>query len=112
MHPYANGRRQSDENEGSGTTVRFTVGAVRFEGTNPCQRCVVPTRDPLTGTEDRGFQKTLAARRAETLPAWAPRSRFNHFYRLAVNMRIPPSEAGKPILVGDPVEITDPGKKG
>ena len=35
----------------SGTTVRFTVGAVCLEGTNPCQRCVVPTRDPLTGTE-------------------------------------------------------------
>jgi len=95
-----------------GTTVRFTIGAVCFEGTNPCQRCVVPTRDPLTGTEDRGFQKTLAARRAETLPAWAARSRFNHFYRLAVNTRIPPSEAGKPIRVGDPVEIAGPGKKG
>ena len=47
-----------------GTTVRFTVGAVCLEGTNPCQRCVVPTRDPLTGAEDRGFQKTLAARRS------------------------------------------------
>ena len=92
-----------------GTTVRFIVGAVCFEGTNPCQRCVVPTRDPLTGTEDRGFQKTLAARRRETLPAWAARSRFNHFYRLAVNTRIPPSEAGKPIRVGDPVEIVGPG---
>ncbi len=92
-----------------GTTVRFRIGTALIEGTNPCQRCVVPTRDPLTGIEDRGFQKTLATRRAETLPPWAARARFDHYYRLAVNTRIPPSEAGKPIRVGDPVEIIGPG---
>lgn len=93
-----------------GTTLRFTVGAVGIEGTNPCQRCVVPTRDPVTGSEDRGFQKTLAERRAETLPPWANRSRFNHYYRLAVNTRIPISEAGKSIRVGDKVEIMGSGE--
>ncbi len=96
----------------AGTTVSFQIGAVRLEGTNPCQRCVVPTRDPWTGAEDRGFQKTLARRRAETLPPWAARSRFDHFYRLAVNTRIPISEAGKPIRVGDPIEIRGPGGAG
>ena len=30
-----------------GTTVKFCIGDVIFEGINPCQRCVVPPRDPV-----------------------------------------------------------------
>ncbi|MGH8507755.1 MAG: MOSC domain-containing protein [Gammaproteobacteria bacterium] len=88
-----------------GTLVDFNVGEVAFEGVNPCQRCVVPARDPQSGTEEAGFQKTLAMRREQTLPDWAARSRFNHYYRLAVNTRIPASEAGKTLRVGDEVTI-------
>ena len=32
-----------------GTLVDFNVGAVAFEGVNPCQRCVVPARHPRSG---------------------------------------------------------------
>lgn len=88
-----------------GTLVDFNVGAVAFEGVNPCQRCVVPARHPRSGIEEAGFQKTLATKREQTLPAWAARSRFNHYYRLAVNTRIPPSEAGKTLRIGDEVTI-------
>ena len=88
-----------------GTLVDFNVGTVAFEGVNPCQRCVVPARHPRSGIEESGFQKTLAMRREQTLPAWAARSRFNHYYRLAVNTRIPPSEAGKTLRIGDEVTI-------
>ena len=31
----------------------FRIGTVLFGGTNPCQRCVVPTRQPLTGAVAR-----------------------------------------------------------
>lgn len=51
------------------------------------------------------FQKTLAERRAAYLLAWATRSCFNHFYRLAVNTLVPASEAGKVVRVGDEVAI-------
>ena len=88
-----------------GTVVDFSVGAVAFEGVNPCQRCVVPARDPRSGIEEAGFQKTLATKREQTLPAWAARSRFNHYYRLAVNTRILASQAGKTLRVGDEVTI-------
>lgn len=88
-----------------GTVVDYTIGSVRLEGINPCQRCVVPSRDSRTGEIYPGFQKIFAARRRETLPAWAKRSRFNHFYRVAVNTRIPPSETGKEIRVGDEINI-------
>ena len=88
----------------SGTSVRFRIGDVEFEGINPCQRCVVPPRDPATGESYPDFSPTFRRRREQTLPPWADRSRFNHFYRLAINTRIPATEAGKVLRVGDRVE--------
>ncbi|MDX2232051.1 MAG: MOSC N-terminal beta barrel domain-containing protein [Leptolyngbyaceae cyanobacterium bins.349] len=85
--------------------VHFQIGTVRFIGVNPCQRCVVVTRDSLTGVTNTEFQKTFVEKRRETLPNWVARSRFNHFFRLAVNTRVPASEAGKTICLGDMVKI-------
>lgn len=90
-----------------GRVVRFQVGRVYFEGTNPCQRCVVPTRNPETGEATPGFQKTFAQKRQATLPAWASASRFNHFYRLAVNTRPVPGQGVSTIKVGDEVRILE-----
>jgi uncharacterized protein len=80
--------------------VMFRVGDVQMEGINPCQRCVVPTRDPETGEVSDRFQKIFIQKRQSTLPYWVERSRFNHFYRLAINTRIPTSEAGKVLAIG------------
>jgi uncharacterized protein YcbX len=79
----------------------FQLGAVRFVGHNPCQRCVVPTRDPENGEAIPGFQKKFMELRRQHLPQWANAERFNHFYRFAVNTSIPESEAGKRLRVGD-----------
>lgn len=79
----------------------FQIGPVNFLGHNPCQRCVVPTRDPESGEAVADFQKKFMRLRQEHLPAWANAQRFNHFYRFAVNTSIPPSEAGKRLTVGD-----------
>jgi len=87
----------------AGELVPFQIGTVQCFAHNPCQRCVVPTRDPETGEATAGFQKEFMARRSATLPAWANRSRFNHFYRLAINTSIPRSEAGKRLAAGDAV---------
>jgi len=87
--------------------VRFRIGDVEFEGTNPCQRCVVPTRDTSTGEQTAEFSNTFMAKRRELLPSWATESRFNHYYRLAVNTRVPHSEVGKMVRVGDAVEILE-----
>ena len=87
--------------------VRFRIGDVEFEGTNPCQRCVVPTRDTTTGDITPEFSNTFMERRKEHLPDWAAESRFNHYYRLAVNTRVPQSEVGKLVRVGDPIEILE-----
>ncbi|KYC41657.1 molybdenum cofactor biosysynthesis protein [Scytonema hofmannii PCC 7110] len=86
-------------------TVNFQIGDVQFMGINPCQRCVVITRDSKTGVAYPNFQKTFVAQRRTSLPAWAERSRFNHFYRLAINTRLPVTEEGKTICVGDELRI-------
>ena len=81
------------------------VGGVTFHGINPCQRCVVPPRDPEMGEAIPDFSPIFRSRREATLPAWADRSRFNHFYRLAVNTRVPGGQAGKVLRVGDEVRL-------
>ena len=87
----------------AGEVVPFYIGDVLIEGVNPCQRCIVPTRDTQTAESTNEFAQIFRARREETLPGWANRSRFNHFYRLAINTCIPVSEAGKTLRLGDRV---------
>ena len=87
----------------AGETVPFKIGDVQFLGTNPCQRCPVPTRDTITGEVYLEFQKIFTRQREATLPMNVERSRFNHFYRLALNTRIPLTEAGKILKIGDSV---------
>jgi uncharacterized protein YcbX len=81
--------------------VRFQIGAVSFEGSNPCARCPVPSRDPHTGLANDGFQKLFTQLRQASLPSWSPREPFDHFYRLATNTRVASTESGKPLRQGD-----------
>jgi hypothetical protein len=83
----------------------FQIGGVNFLGHNPCQRCVVPTRDPDSGRSLADFQKKFMEQRKKSLPPWANAQRFNHFYRFAVNTSVPPGEAGKILRVGDVVVL-------
>ena len=85
--------------------VRFRLGDAVLEGVNPCQRCVVPTRDSLTGEVDSQFARHFAARREACLPDWAARSRFDHFYRLAVNTRPASDARSTQIRVGASLRI-------
>jgi len=87
------------------SAVRFRIGEVNFEGSNPCARCPVPPRDPRTGEIISGFQKVFSDYRRSHIPAWCPESRFDHYYRLATNTRVASSEAGKILRVGDPLQL-------
>lgn len=89
----------------AGAEIAFRVGELVFAGTNPCQRCPVPSRDPRTGEAIDQFHREFTRQREATLPAWAERSRFNHYYRLAVNSRL--ISGGGTIRVGDPVTLVD-----
>jgi len=39
--------------------------------------------------------------RRASLPATSPAARFDHFYRLSTNTRVPSTEQGKLLRVGD-----------
>lgn len=89
-----------------GGTVRFRIGDVTLEGVNPCARCTVPSRDSRTGViHEPGFAQIFSKRRAKTLPEWAPRGRFDHYYRLSVNARVEESQAGDILVRGDAVAV-------
>ena len=83
------------------SVIRFRIGEVNFEGSNPCARCPVPPRDPRTGAIIHNFQKTLSEYRRSHVPAWTPAARFDHYYRLSTNTRVASSEKGKLLRVGD-----------
>jgi hypothetical protein len=85
--------------------VRFRIGEVNFEGSNPCARCAVPPRHTQTGADLVGFQKRFSELRREHLPPWAPWERFDHFYRLATNTRVASYESGRMLRVGEPVVL-------
>ena len=88
------------------SVVRFKIGEVNFEGSNPCARCPVPPRNPQTGEILEGFQKRFNQLRESTLPPWSPRPRFDHFYRLSTNTRVAPSETNKLLRVSDPLKLS------
>jgi uncharacterized protein len=87
------------------SSVRFRIGEVNFEGSNPCARCPVPPRNPRTGEIIPGFQKCLSDFRRANIPRWTPEARFDHYYRLATNTRVASSETGKLLRAGDLLKI-------
>ncbi|MEL6459378.1 MAG: MOSC N-terminal beta barrel domain-containing protein [Cyanobacteria bacterium J06621_15] len=90
----------------SGNVINFKIGNLQFSGVNPCQRCIVPTRNAVTAEVTSYFQETFINKRRETLPEWVNKSRFNHYYKLAINTRLANKEVGnKLIQVGDEINI-------
>jgi uncharacterized protein YcbX len=87
------------------SVIRFRIGDVAFEGSYPCIRCPIPTRDPHTGADTIGFQKRFTQLRQAQLPVWSHRERFDHFYCLATNTRIASSDSGKHLSFGDTLTI-------
>ncbi|MCS1409412.1 MAG: hypothetical protein M2R45_02593 [Verrucomicrobia subdivision 3 bacterium] len=91
--------------ENPNQSVEFSIGDCQFEGLNPCQRCAVPSRDPLTGRVLKNFVKTFTTNRKKTLPSWAAKGRFDHFYQVSINTRPKADQSNKEIKIGDPVHL-------
>jgi uncharacterized protein YcbX len=85
----------------------FVVGDVRFEGVEPCARCVVPTRDPDTGEPLESFRERFLERREATFPEWADSDAFDHYYTLMLIASVPESDRGGTVRVGDEVDVVD-----
>ena len=85
------------------SALRFRIGEVNFEGSNPCARCPVPPRDPRTGEIIPAFQKIISDYRRSHLPPWSTETRFDHYYCFSTNTRVASTETGKLLRVGDTV---------
>jgi hypothetical protein len=82
-------------------------GAVRFEGAEPCSRCVVPSRDPETGDPLPEFRERFVERREATFPEWADREAFPHLYTVMLISRVPAASRERTISVGDAVTVQE-----
>ena len=87
----------------------FLAGGVRFEGVEPCARCVVPTRDPETGDPLEGFRERFLERREATFSEWADRDAFEHLYTLMLIAAVPEPDRGGTVSVGDEVDVVEEG---
>lgn len=93
-----------------GTAIEFKIGDVTLFGMSPRERCVVPTRNPLTGEVLHAFPKTFSKHRAIDLPPWSTlEENYKHYYYLSVDCYLPETEVGKWINTGDELKII--GKK-
>jgi uncharacterized protein YcbX len=80
----------------------ISVGGVHLKGVEPCNRCVVPTRDPDTGEAYEGFRADFADRRRRTLP---DTDAFDRSYTVGLICRVADRDRGSSTLrVGDLVE--------
>jgi len=85
----------------------FEINGTWFDGAEACARCVVPSRDPDTGEPIEEFEQRFADYREETLPDWAPREEFEHFFTVMLITNIPAEDHGGTIRVGDEVTVGD-----
>jgi uncharacterized protein YcbX len=85
----------------------FEAGGVRFEGSTPCARCVVPERDPETGDPIPEFRDRFVRKRRETFPDWADETAFDRYYAVMLIARVPEPCRGEQIHVGDPVRVLE-----
>jgi len=89
----------------AGDQRAFRLGQLTMEGATVCRRCVVPSRDPISGQPTVGFQKTFATQREKLLPEGSPREQFDHFYRVAINTKLPANSPGGMLALGDELVV-------
>lgn len=90
---------------GDDEAVAFDVGDATLEGLGPRAFQVAPDRDPDTGERHRQFRLPFVENRRDSLPGWANRARFRHYFELTVETRVPESSCGAEIAVGDEVSV-------
>lgn len=108
VDPFWEERLYADED----SVVRFDIGDVSVQGLRPLPRCSVPAQNPATGELIETFVSEFVEKRRETFPEWGdPDLLGSHDeldagqYYLAVVTRLPTSEWGKTIAIGDEVSV-------
>lgn len=83
----------------------FEIDGIRFEGVEPCGRCVVPERDPDTGDPIPAFRERFVEKRKETFPEWASEAAFDHYYALMIITDVLEGDRGSQIRIGSDVVV-------
>ena len=81
----------------------FSIGDVRFQATNVCRRCVVPSRDSRTGAVTEQFRDVFEAWRGRGLRGDVDAGAWGTLYRLGVNTT--PVVAAGQCLAGNVVRV-------
>ena len=75
-----------EELQGGGKLISF--GELAFRGTSICRRCVVPTRNSLTGVEDKLFRDIFETRRGHMIRPEVNVQNWSNYFRLGVNLMV------------------------
>ena len=73
-----------EEVQGAGRLI--SLGELAFRGTSICRRCVVPTRNSLTGVEDKLFRDIFETRRGHMIRPEVNVQNWSNYFRLGVNL--------------------------
>ena len=82
------------------TPAPFWLGGIEFCARGTCRRCVVPTRDSLTGIATKHFREVFEARRSHLLPANVIARTWPDYFCLGVNTSIE-KVSGSRLAIGD-----------
>ena len=88
-----------------GDEQSFRLGDLELICVGPRERCVVPTRDSMTGEVTPAFPKKFAAHRWEQVPGHSQLHDWGHGYFLSVDCRIAASSFGKIVRLGDQLTL-------
>ncbi len=65
-----------------GISTEFRINDVKLIGISPRARCIVPTRDAVSGITYPRFTKIFTEARNQTLPEWSKLDEYDHYYYL------------------------------
>ncbi|MGI9459120.1 MAG: hypothetical protein ACR2NF_03900, partial [Pirellulales bacterium] len=78
----------------------FWLGSVELCARGVCRRCVVPSRNSLTGVVTEGFREIFEARRSHLLPSNVNARNWRDYFCLGVNTSIE-KLSGNQLMIGD-----------
>ncbi len=83
--------------------LAFKVGRSCFRSVGLCRRCVVPSRDSMTGSVTHQFRDAFEARRRHAISHCIDTSNWSDFFRLGVNTML----VGEPsrLLLGEVLQV-------
>ena len=88
-----------------GEPSAFVIGSTEFRPVGACRRCVVPSRNSLTGKQFRLFRDVFEARRYRGLRQDVDTRDWQDYYRLGLNTSVLRQYSGGRLAIGDELKL-------